>query len=384
MENGPLIIIMTNSLIQKNIPKEWRNKKFSDCVVLPAKIKGLKNSEYKLSGKYPIFDQAQEYISGYTDQEGFLNKEIPAILFGDHTRIFKYIKQPFVLGADGTKVFWAQDKIDPAFLFYLLLNQKIPNTGYNRHFKYLKEKNLLIPELNEQKKIADILSSVDEGIQKTDEIVLQIEKMKDGLTQELFTRGIGHKKFKKSKIGNIPEQWIVKKIEEVFDIYVGKDLQKDLFSETKDNEHQYPIYANSLTNSGLYGYSEISRYKKNAITITARGEIGKAFFRDQDFDAIGRLLVLSPKEKADCYFYTEYINRRVKFLIEKTGIAQLTAPKVAACLILEPELLEQKKIADILLSVNEKISINKNLKEKLTQFKKGLMQDLLSGKVRVK
>ena len=375
---------MTNSLIQKNIPKEWRNKKFSDCVVLPAKIKGLKNSEYKLSGKYPIFDQAQEYISGYTDQEGFLNKEIPAILFGDHTRIFKYIKQPFVLGADGTKVFWAQDKIDPAFLFYLLLNQKIPNTGYNRHFKYLKEKNLLIPELNEQKKIADILSSVDEGIQKTDEIVLQIEKMKDGLTQELFTRGIGHKKFKKSKIGNIPEQWIVKKIEEVFDIYVGKDLQKDLFSETKDNEHQYPIYANSLTNSGLYGYSEISRYKKNAITITARGEIGKAFFRDQDFDAIGRLLVLSPKEKADCYFYTEYINRRVKFLIEKTGIAQLTAPKVAACLILEPELLEQKKIADILLSVNEKISINKNLKEKLTQFKKGLMQDLLSGKVRVK
>lgn len=356
---------MSKTISKNNISKGWALKQFDDCIILPAKIKGLKKTDYKKFGKYPIFDQSQDYISGYTDQDKFLNKKVPAILFGDHTRILKYIESDFVLGADGTKVFWAKDNIDSNFLFYSLLNQEIPNTGYNRHFKYLKEKSLLLPPIKEQKKIAEILATVDEEIQKTDEIILRTEKMKNGLMQKIFKKG---KSFKK--------------IKDIFDIYVGKDLQKDASSDKQDKKHPYAIYANSLTNEGLYGYSSVARYKGDALTITARGEIGKAFFRDKDFDAIGRLLVLSPIVKQNCYFYTQYINSQIRFLIEKTGIAQLTAPKVAEYLLPAIDLEEQNRISNVLFSIDNKIIVNRKIKEKLTLLKKGLMQDLLNGKVR--
>lgn len=125
----------------------------------------LQTSEYLASGKYPIIDQGQDDIAGYTDREDGLFTDVPAIIFGDHTRIVKYVDMPFFLGADGVKVLKATiPDVDCRYLYYAVSAVKIPNTGYNRHFKWLKEAQIPLPDISTQRRIADTLDKVSEGI----------------------------------------------------------------------------------------------------------------------------------------------------------------------------------------------------------------------------
>ena len=110
---------------------------FVDCTSEGTKIS---KEEYMKEGKAIIIDQGMNKIAGYTNRENGLYTDVPAIIFGNHTRIIKYIDKPFFLGADGVKLLKAKDKsANYKYLYYALRNAKIPNTGYNRHFKWLKE-----------------------------------------------------------------------------------------------------------------------------------------------------------------------------------------------------------------------------------------------------
>lgn len=100
----------------------------------------VKSSDYNNEGKYPIIDQGSKLIYGYTDELDGLYTDVPVIIFGDHTRRFKLIEEPFFIGADGTKVLKLRSlAYDYKFIYYYLLHQNIPDTGYNRHFKWVKE-----------------------------------------------------------------------------------------------------------------------------------------------------------------------------------------------------------------------------------------------------
>ena len=114
-------------------------------------------------------------------------------------------------------------------------------------------------------------------------------------------------------------EWEVRKLGEVFDITAGGDLKKDLYSVTRDDMHRYPIYSNGLFLKGLYGFSSSFDYPGDAITVTARGTIGNAYYRNHRFSAIGRVLVLQPKYEVNGFFASEYINGRVNFNVEKQG-----------------------------------------------------------------
>lgn len=119
-------------------------------------------SEYLSSGKYPIIDQGKNFISGYKDDEEGLYVDTPVIIFGDHTRILKYVDTPFFIGADGVKILKPKiHKCNYKYLYYALSNVNIPNTGYNRHFKWLKESSFNIPELNIQNKIVRIFDFIN-------------------------------------------------------------------------------------------------------------------------------------------------------------------------------------------------------------------------------
>ena len=119
----------------------------------------IKTDEYHETGKNIIVDQGQNEIAGYTDLEDGLFSDVPAIIFGDHTRIIKYVDKPFFIGADGVKVLKSKyEKTNYKYLYYALKNVKIPNTGYNRHFKWLKEAKINYPEISKQK---DIVSTLD-------------------------------------------------------------------------------------------------------------------------------------------------------------------------------------------------------------------------------
>lgn len=121
--------------------------------------------DYQNKGRYAIFDQSQDcYIAGYTDSiEGVCNN-YPAVLFGDHSRVIKYINQPFYIGADGVKIIRPkEDDLLPEFLYYDLLYHNIPNTGYNRHFKYVKMFKLTEASIDEQKEFLKIADQADKS-----------------------------------------------------------------------------------------------------------------------------------------------------------------------------------------------------------------------------
>nr|WP_232107019.1 restriction endonuclease subunit S [Pseudomonas putida] len=122
----------------------------------------LQKSEYLEQGRFPIVDQGQQKFGGYTDEESVVSLGgCPAIVFGDHTRIFKFIDEPFCLGADGAKVIEPKAELDKKFLFYYLSSLNIKSAGYSRHFKFLKENVVPVPPLSEQKRIAAILDKAD-------------------------------------------------------------------------------------------------------------------------------------------------------------------------------------------------------------------------------
>ena len=157
------------------------------------------------------------------------------------------------------------------------------------------------------------------------------------------------KSINKSK-GNemLPKGWQELKLGDIYDISAGGDFNPQESSLVQDQRHYYPIYSNALTNKGLYGYSTYAKHDADAITITARGDIGVANHRDTKFVAIGRLLVLKNKIQILNKFVSEYINHKIKFLKETTGVPQLTVPQVSAYWVTFPPLAEQKAIVAVL------------------------------------
>ena len=189
--------------------------------------------------------------------------------------------------------------------------------------------------------------------------------------------------YKDSPLGIIPEEWEVKRLGDCFDISAGRDLLKDKYSPKPSPTHRYPIYSNSLENKGLYGYTSTPRHKGNCITITGRGTLGHAEFRNQDFDAIVRLLVLTPKFDISCWLIANYINFASPFIYESTGVPQLTAPQINNIKILLPPYNEQIAIANVLRLWDTAIEKQSVLIEKLKLRKRELMQQLLTGKKRL-
>ncbi len=163
-------------------------KKFDELFIDETKYgTKIKTDKYLSEGKYPIVDQGQKKISGYTDIEEGIFKEVPAIIFGDHTRLIKYIDVPFFIGADGVKIIRSRlKKVNYKYLYYSLLNVHIPNTGYNRHFKWLKETKIFYPDSEKQKHIVEVLDKISLIIEKKNKQIEQCDFLLKSLFIEMF------------------------------------------------------------------------------------------------------------------------------------------------------------------------------------------------------
>ncbi len=252
----------------------------------------------------------------------------------------------------------------------------------------------VIPEKKEdQQHIADILTSCDEVIEQTEKAIVKYLDIKAGMLQDLFTRGLdangklrpkpedAPELYKDSPLGKIPKEWSIDTIGDLFDIEVGGDLRRELFSNFKTANHMYPIYSNSLENNGLYGYTTTPNYPAESITLTGRGTLGHAEHRMEPFDAIIRLVILKVKkdESVDCKFITEQVNYDQDFFIESTGVPQLTAPQSAKMRVRIPKIeTEQSDIARHISAIDEKIEFEKKTLAKYRSIKLGLMKKLLT------
>jgi type I restriction enzyme S subunit len=162
----------------------WRHEPF-DNVIADESGGNLKTpqSEFRSSGRYAIVDQGKELVAGYTDDESRLCRaELPVIVFGDHTRCFKYVDFPFCMGADGVKVLRPKVEADVKYLYHYLRQLRLTEGGYDRHFKYLKRSSVALPPLPEQRRIAEILDKADALRAKRRAALAQL----DTLTQSIF------------------------------------------------------------------------------------------------------------------------------------------------------------------------------------------------------
>ena len=161
----------------------WTYKKFEDCLVKAPKAKQVQTSQYNTGSKYPIVSQEDTLISGFFDDDAYLyHIDNPIVVFGDHTRVLKYIDFDFVVGADGVKILIPKEFLNAKLLYYYLLWYKIPNLGYSRHYKLLKEIDIPIPSLSEQQSIVAELDKINELISLKK---AQLSDL-DSLTQSIF------------------------------------------------------------------------------------------------------------------------------------------------------------------------------------------------------
>lgn len=170
------------------LPKGWEIKKVDELLQKVQKKVKVKASEYMSEEKIPIVDQSRKFIAGYTNNQESLSDELPAIIFGDHTRIIKYIQFPYARGADGTQVIISNTSRMPQALFYCALkNIDLSNHHYARHFKYLKEKNVLLPERTISGKFNDIADVYFTNIMSLRKMNARLSEARDRLLPKLMS-----------------------------------------------------------------------------------------------------------------------------------------------------------------------------------------------------
>ncbi len=190
-KTNKLLHAILNDALAENQEFEMKRVKLGEAVSLIATSQTkVKSSSYLASGKYPVVDQGQHLISGYTNERTTVeNRDLPVMIFGDHTRVVKYIDFPFTAGADGIKILKPNPLAHPKYLFYLILfkSNQIKSKGYARHFGELKKHLFSIPSLGDQKQIAEKLDKAFAEIELLKSHIA-IEKQKvDALRQSILS-----------------------------------------------------------------------------------------------------------------------------------------------------------------------------------------------------
>jgi type I restriction enzyme, S subunit len=305
-----------------------------------------------------------------------------------------------VWASDNTLLLSITDRFaQKLFIYYYLQKCNLPGLATKTAQPLLTQqilKSVLIakPNTYEQKKIAEILTTLDEAIEKTDQIIEKSKDAKKGLMQKLLTRGIGHKKFKKTEIGEIPEEWDVRKIEEIGEVVTGttpstkiKDYYGDkyMFVTPFDmNGYKYVRKtARMLSDTGI----KVSRQvPKNSVMVVCIASIGKMAMAFEDCSTNQQINSIICNEKVDphfIYYLMKSKTPKISSLSGKTAVPIVKKSLFSKLIIQIPSLTEQKQIAVILSSVDEEIEKETNHREQLETLKKGLMQVLLTGKIRV-
>ncbi|WP_020007164.1 restriction endonuclease subunit S [Salinicoccus albus] len=298
-------------------------------------------------------------------------------------------------------------KIDSEFLYYQLLfhAKHFEQLGAGSTFKEiskseLRSYNINIPkQIQEQQKIANILSTVDEMIDKTEVILTQTEKVKKGLIQKLLTKGIDHTKFKQTEIGYIPEEWEVKQFSECINVNPTYRLKKGEnvpfveMAAVQENRKEISYFSERVV--GISGGSRFSIGDTLFARITPCTENGKIAFVEEMTSQFGmgstEFIVFSPKKDQIIPQYVYYLVRshRIRDYAIKRMIGTTGRQRVPKIVFIEelfiglPTKKEQQKIVDILTSVDNKIIAEEQKLSQLRSLKNGLMQQLLTGKQRV-
>ena len=229
--------------------------------------------------------------------------------------------------------------------------------------------HLSFPSISEQQKISEFLSILDKRILCSMKIIGDLKFLKKEITKKIINQELKFNNYLKTSVN-----WEKKRLGQIGKFYAGGDLNKLEYQKEKNDEYIYPIYANG-SEAGLYGYSKTFQFPSDCVTVSGRGNLGFANVRKTPFCAIVRLIVIIPNDNINSKFLEEIINY-TNFVIESTGVPQLTIPQISNYSILVPCLEEQNRIAHFLSSFDDKLYIEKKLLTQYENQKKYLLQNL--------
>jgi type I restriction enzyme S subunit len=143
----------------------WTTKRLGECIVPREQPRRIQRAQFLSAGVFPVISQEAEFTNGFWNESAdVLKVDTAVIVFGDHTRVLKYVDFDFVVGADGVKVLQPREFLVPKFLYYQLILAELPSKGYARHFRYLRELDIHFPAWTEQRRIVALLDAAFEGI----------------------------------------------------------------------------------------------------------------------------------------------------------------------------------------------------------------------------
>ena len=402
------------------IPHKWEVKKFDEIfdVVTDYVANGSfaslrENVSYKDDEDYAILVRLQDYSNKfqknfvYVDEHAynFLSKsklnpnDLVICNVGAAGIIFKVpdLKKPMTLAPNSILV---RTNESSDYMYYYIQSsigqqklKDITTTTAQPKFNKTDFKSIkcILPPLKEQQKIASILSSVDAAIEKTEQVITKTEEVKKGLMQQLLTKGISHTEFKQTTIGEIPVEWEAIKAKDIFsNVSIKNNYNEELLSVTQENgvvprkdlESRVTMPEGSVKSYKLVvpgdfiislrsfqGGLELSKIRgivSPAYTILqSRIEIDEEYFK---------------------YFFKSmwFINRLNSAVIGIRDGKQISYSVFSDLYFPIPPLNEQRRISNILNNIDKRLYIEKGYLNQQQQIKQGLMQQLLTGKTRVK
>ena len=296
----------------------WEYKKFENCIVKSPKLKQVKKEAYNNGSQYPIISQEEKFISGYCDDESMVcHIDRPIVVFGDHTRVLKYIDFDFVVGADGVKVIIPIKSVDSKFLLYFLQWYNIPNLGYSRHYKLLKDVMVPIPNCTTQLSIVSELDKLNELIQIKKEQLKDYDALAQSIFYEMFGDPVENEKgWEVKTLGDICEITSSKRVfaNEYVDTGVPFYRSKEVIEKSK----QLPISVELYISESHYNKikSSFGVPQIGDILVTAVGTIGKIWVVDTNepfYFKDGNLVWLRNIKGAHC----EYFRYSIFYLIDE-------------------------------------------------------------------
>ena len=335
-----------------------------------------------------------------------ISTHLPVVVFGDHTRVFKYIDFPFVRGADGTQVLKPKAGIDPLFFYYACRAIELPGRGYNRHFKALKEREIAIPPLQEQRSIAQALRQIDDALSVQDEQLQTGLALKRAAMRTLFTRGLRGETQKETEIGPVPESWEVVTFESV-----REKLQYGTSVRCTYDASEHPVLripniepqrvtADDLKYCTLTG-DDAARYRLedgDLLFIRTNGVLDRlgscAVYDGYPANALFASYLIRAKVKSG-YVVPHYL---ASFFGSELGTSIVAGRAISASdgkfnlntaaidsllLPLPPTLSEQREIVSVLDAIDRKIDLHRKKRAILEELFEALLHKLITGEIRV-
>lgn len=380
------------------IPVEWEVKRFDDTFEhVSSKPFQIQSSEYQEGGKFQVVDQGQMEIVGYTDDDKKLF-HVPregVVIFGDHTRIVKFRESDFVVGADGTQLLIGKECCT-RFLFYVLQQLDIPNLGYSRHFKYVKEGRYAIPPtLPEQKAIAEALSDMDALLAAMTTLIEKKRVIKQGAMQELLGmrhEGFGMRNEPIRRLAGFSGAWVEKRLGDIADFVTATTPTATIDLKWYiGTENMLAGKAGVIQNDAEVPYTAVREYLKGDVLISnIRPYLKKIWLADRDGGCSTDVLVIRTH---DCYicipeFLAMLLSDDSFFAFAMANAVGTKMPRGDKSVLMNfqitlPSIAEQKAIAAVLSDMDAEIAALEAKRAKYERIKQGMMQELLTGKTRL-